>query len=116
MNDRMLEIKAAMTAFLTAMGTILGWKGIMGAVWVAVMLLDYISGTFAACKDSEWSSKEARQGLWHKAGMILVVLVAGITDSVFLVISEHLPFDFTWSGWLLHGTLSQRRAAFWKTQ
>lgn len=101
MNDRMLEIKAAMTAFLTAMGTILGWKGIMGVVWVAVMLLDYISGTFAACKDSEWSSKTARQGLWHKAGMILVVLVAGITDSVFLVISEHLPFDFTWSGWLL---------------
>lgn len=101
MNERMLEIKAAMATFLTAMGTILGWKGIMGVVWIAVMLLDYISGTFAACKDSKWSSKAARQGLWHKAGMILVVLVAGITDSVFLVISEHLPFDFTWRGWLL---------------
>ena len=33
MNERMLEIKAAMATFLTAMGTILGWKGIMGVVW-----------------------------------------------------------------------------------
>ena len=101
MNENLLTIKAAISAFFMALGAFLGWKGIMAIVWVAGMALDYISGTAAACKSGQWSSATARQGLWHKGGMILVVAVAAIADGIIVVIGEHLPLGFTWPGLLL---------------
>ncbi len=101
MNETMLAIKATLAAFFTALGTFLGWKGIMAVVWVALMAMDYISGTVAAIKDKSWCSEVARQGLWHKGGMILVVAVAGIADGVIVVIGDHLPLGFNWPGLVL---------------
>ena len=80
MNDKLVAIKAAIAAVLTAIGAFLGWKGIMMIVWVAAMALDYLTGTLSACKGGEWSSSVAREGLWHKGGMIAVVVVAAIAD------------------------------------
>lgn len=101
MNENLLTFKAAIVAFFTALGSFLGWKGIMAIAWVAVMALDYISGTAAACKNGEWSSSTARQGLWHKGGMILVVIVAAIADGVMTIICEHLPLGFVWPNIIL---------------
>ena len=56
MNDKLITIKAAIATFFTALGTFLGWKGVMALVWVGLMALDYISGTFAAAKAGEWCS------------------------------------------------------------
>ena len=77
MKENLVTMKTAVAAFLTAMGGFLGWKGVMLVSWVAVMGLDYLSGTMAACKAGNWSSGAAREGLWHKGAMILVVTVAG---------------------------------------
>lgn len=101
MDEKMLAIKSAIAAFSTAVGTFLGWKGIMAVVWVLAMALDYISGTAAACKDGKWSSATARQGLWHKGGMILVVAVSAIADGIIVVIGDQLPIGFSWPGLLL---------------
>ena len=102
METRMLEVKMAVAAFLTAIGTILGWKGIMAVVWVVVMALDYLSGTMAARKNKEWNSERAREGLSHKGGMILVGLVAGITDGILAVISAVIPhLQVAWPGVVL---------------
>lgn len=101
MEDKMVAVKAAIAAFFSGLGAFLGWKGIMGIVWVAAMLLDYISGTAAACKSGEWSSSTARQGLWHKGGMILVVIVAAIADGVMTVICAHIPLGIAWPGIIL---------------
>lgn len=101
MNDKLVATKAAIAAFFTAAGTFLGWKGIMAIVWVIVMALDYISGTAAACKAGAWCSATARQGLWHKGGMIIVVIVALIADAVMLLIGSHLPLGLTWPGIIL---------------
>ena len=96
MNDTLVTVKAALAAFFTALGAFLGWKGIMAVVWVVAMLLDYISGTAAACKSGEWSSKVARQGLWHKGGMIIVVIVSAIADGVLALICQYLPLGIAW--------------------
>ena len=101
MNENLLTVKTAIAAFFTAMGAFLGWKGVMLVAWVAVMALDYLSGTMAACKVGEWSSAIARDGLWHKGSMILVVLVAGITDIVMVIIAEHVPIGIQWPGLIL---------------
>lgn len=102
MNEHLTAAKAAIVAACTAISAFLGWKGIMALVWVIVMLLDYISGTAAACKKGEWSSATARQGLWHKGGMILVVLVAAIADGIMAVILGNIPaLHMEWPGLVL---------------
>lgn len=102
MNENMLTIKAAVMAFLGTVGALVGWKGIMILAWAALMLLDYLTGTFAAMKEGEWSSKKAREGAWHKCGAIIVIVVAAIADGIMLVICGNIPvLDITWPGVLL---------------
>ena len=102
MKETMLGYKAALAVFFTALGELLGWKGIMMVAWFVAMATDYISGTMAACKEGKWSSAVARQGLWHKGGMILVVAVAGIADIIMLSICENIPaVSIQWPGVIL---------------
>ena len=96
MSDNLVALKATIAAAFTALGAFLGWKGIMGLVWVAAMALDYISGTAAAMKVGEWCSANARQGLWHKGGMIVVVIVAAIADAIMAVICANVPIGLAW--------------------
>lgn len=75
-----LEIKAFFAA-IGAFGTALfGWVGWVVVIWLFALILDYITGSAAAAKDGEWSSKTAREGLWHKLGSIVAVLVAAMCD------------------------------------
>lgn len=96
MEKTLTTVKTAVAAFFTALGAFLGWQGVMIAVWVIAMLLDYLSGTFAAMKNGQWCSEKARAGVWHKGGMILVVLVAGAADLVMGIICGNLPLNMTW--------------------
>ena len=97
--EKALEIKAAITAFFAVVGTFLGWKGIMLLIWVAAMVLDYISGSLAAHKNGEWSSAVAREGLFHKGGMILVVLLAMLFDACLALVAINIPaLHMTWPG------------------
>ena len=96
MNDKLVTIKAAIAAFFTAAGAFLGWQGVMAVIWVAVMILDYLSGSLAAWLSGEWSSAVAREGLKHKAGMLMVVVVACITDLTLAIICDHLPVQVEW--------------------
>lgn len=102
MSEHMMKIKAAITLFFTGLGAFLGWKGVMAVVWVAAMALDYISGSAAAMKAGEWSSAKAREGLWHKCGMILAVTVAGLADYAMSLVLANIPgLGFTWPGIVL---------------
>ena len=101
MESKLLEAKVALAAFFSAVAAFLGWQGVMAAVWVGCMAIDYITGTVAAMKNGEWCSSVARQGLWHKGGMIVVVVVSAIADGVMVVIFEHLPIGITWTSIIL---------------
>ena len=93
MNDENLFLwtKAAVAAACGAFGAAFGWLGWMILAWVACMALDWASGSAAAAAKGNWASAAARAGIWHKLGMILVVLVAAVTDSVLRVAVPHLP-------------------------
>lgn len=101
MNENMVTIKTAIVAVCTALGAFLGWKGVMLLAWVAVMALDYLTGTVAAFKSGQWCSAIARDGLWHKGGMITVVTVAAIADWIMVVIADHVPIGIQWPGIIL---------------
>lgn len=98
MNENMLTVKTAIVAFFTALGAFLGWKGVMLLAWLLVMALDYLTGTLAACHGGSWSSAVAREGLWHKGGMIAVVAVAMIADWIMVLAAEYIPIGIQWPG------------------
>ena len=102
MNESVLAAKAALATFFTAVAMLIGWKGIMVVAWVMLMALDYMTGTFAAMKAGEWSSKKAREGGWHKCGAVVVVIVSAVADGIMLVICGNIPMlNITWPGMIL---------------
>lgn len=101
MENYLTEVKVGIAAFFTAVSALLGWQGVMALVWVIAMAIDYITGTAAAIKAGQWSSSVARQGLWHKGGMIIVVIVAFIADCVMAIICEHIPIGVAWTSIIL---------------
>lgn len=101
MKERLTATKGAVTACVTALAAMLGWRGILAVIWVAAMALDYLSGTAAACKEEDWASARAREGLWHKGGMLLVVLTAALTDVAVAMAAANLGLGGQWSGLVL---------------
>ena len=75
---------AALTAFW-------GWTGWLAAAWFLAMLLDYATGSAAALRAGTWSSRAAREGLWHKAGSVAGVLVAALLDFALRVLLGSVP-------------------------
>ena len=93
-------IKGTIAAVLGCLTALWGWFGWLVVAWVICMLLDYATGTAAAVRAGKWSSKVARDGLWHKLGAVVAVLVAAILDGVIGLILTNiptltLPFDYT---------------------
>lgn len=103
MDNELLVIKASIAAFFGLLADFLGWKGVMLAILVVLMALDYISGSLAAKKNEEWSSKVAREGLFHKGGIILVVTGALLADLLFSIAIPVIPVfgGFTNPGFFL---------------
>ena len=92
--------KAALAAVIGCLTALWGWFGWLVLAWIGCMVLDYITGSAAALKAGKWSSAVAREGLWHKLGSVVAVLVAAILDGVIRLVLEHvpmleLPFDYT---------------------
>lgn len=84
--EKAIELKAAIAAPLAFLTAFWGWLGWAVLIWVASMLLDYFSGSSAARRNGEWTSRKARDGLWHKLGEIFAVLVAALCDVALIVL------------------------------
>ena len=86
--DTVHWIKASISGVLAILTALWGWFGWLLIGWVALMGLDWITGTLAARKSGTWSSKMAREGAWHKIGSVMAVMVCGVLD---LIIGQVLP-------------------------
>lgn len=91
MEHRITAWKAAATTILGALTALWGWFGWLLLGWVGLMLLDFLTGSAAAAKRGSWSSQAARDGVWHKAGMVVVVIVAAGSDLLVALVLDHLP-------------------------
>lgn len=97
--DNINRVKAALSAALGLLTALWGWFGWLVIAWIGAMVIDYLTGTAAAMKDGEWASETARNGLWHKAGCVAAVAIAGILDLVIGQLlgnmGDALPFHYS---------------------
>ena len=84
--DKATEIKAFVSAILAFCTALWGWVGWAVIILIVCMALDWITGSWAARRKDEWSSAIARDGLWHKLGEIVALLVAALCDIAIQVI------------------------------
>lgn len=91
MDKTINNVKTAVTALLGLLTGLWGWLGWLVVGWVACMALDYLTGSLAAAKEGDWSSARAREGIWHKCGMIVVVVVAAGADMLISLVLANLP-------------------------
>ena len=84
--EKALQFKAWIVATIAFLTALWGWVGWAVIIWIACIVLDYATGTWAAKSAGDWSSAVARAGLWHKLGEIVAVLVAALCDIAISVI------------------------------
>jgi len=91
MDKTINSIKAAAAAMMGLLTGLWGWLGWLVVGWIGCMALDYLTGSLAAAKEGEWSSGRAREGIWHKCGMIVVVAVSAGVDLLLSLVLANLP-------------------------
>ena len=91
MNETINRIKAAVAGLAGLLTGLWGWLGWLAVGWILAMALDYLTGSMAAAKEGQWSSARAQEGIWHKCGMIVVVLVAAGADLLLATVLANLP-------------------------
>ena len=91
MEKTINQIKAAIAAAVGLLTGRWGWLGWLVIGWIGCMALDYLTGSMAAAKEGQWSSARAREGIWHKCGMIVVVVVAAGADLLIEIVLLNLP-------------------------
>lgn len=98
--ENVTHAKAAVAAAVAVLTALWGWFGWLVVLFVGCMAVDYLTGSAAAMRRGEWSSASARDGIWHKCGSIIVVMVAGAADLLIGTMLSHLPgvvlpFEYT---------------------
>lgn len=98
--DKVNDFKLAVTAVVALLTSLWGWFGWLVVLFVGCMAVDYLTGTAAAMHRGEWSSKSARDGIFHKIGSVIVVMVAGAADLLIGAMlgtcrASVLPFEYT---------------------
>ena len=91
MDKTIDNFKAAVLAVVGLLTGLWGWLGWLVVGWIVCMVLDYITGSMAAAKEGQWSSAQARDGIWHQCGMIVVVIVAAGADMLISLVLANLP-------------------------
>ena len=95
-SDQISTLRTLLFATVAAGTAMWGWIGWLVLVWVLCMIVDYVTGSLAAMKAGMWSSKVAREGLWHKGGMMVIVLIAVIADILIglMIRMNSIPFQY----------------------
>ena len=95
-------IKSTVALPLAAVGSAFGAGGFLVVLFVAAALTDWLTGTLKAMKKGQWTSSTARDGLWHKTGEFISLLVAAGVDVIIFYMAQNLPSsDFRYTACLL---------------
>lgn len=80
MTEHISVFHLSAAAVFAAVGAMWGKLGWMFVLWAVCAGLDFLTGCLAAIKNGEWDSAVAHAGIWHKAAMVVVVIVGMLFD------------------------------------
>lgn len=90
-----MELSELIAAF-APLGKILA---ILALFVFAGVLLDYLTGSIAARINHEWTSSKAREGIWHKVGIFICIIVAALLDVLIIIAAKasviKLPLSYS---------------------
>lgn len=98
MDIKIAAEKAGIASVVACFTAAFGWFGWLIVILAFCLILDWITGSAAACKNGEWRSSKGREGIWHKFGTIVAVIGSGIADLVVGLILKNIPsirFEYT---------------------
>jgi len=78
--DKITEIKGAVAALAAIITGLIGWAGWAVMLFLALIIIDWTTGSCAAKKADSWNSARSREGRWHKGGEIVAVVAAFMCD------------------------------------
>lgn len=98
--ENVAHFKAAIAAIIAILTALWEWFGWLVVLFIFCMAVDFLTGSAVACRAGKWASPAARDGIWHKCGSIVVVIVAGVADLLIGTLIGHipgvtLPFEYT---------------------
>ena len=98
--ENVAHFKAAIAAIIAILTALWGWFGWLVVLFIFCMVVDFLTGSAVACRTRKWASSAARDGIWHKCGSIVVIIVAGVADLLIGTLIGHipgvtLPFEYT---------------------
>lgn len=91
MVHKLSEVKLGVAAVIGGLTALWGWFGWLVLGFIGCMALDYVTGTAVALRNKDWASTAARDGLWHKLGSMIAVIVAMIADALIAAILANIP-------------------------
>ena len=89
--DYFKEMKMGLSAVMAGLTALWGWFGWLVLLWIGCLALDYVTGSLAAAKEGAWSSRTAREGIWHKVGSLAAVMVAAAADLLLGTVAGNIP-------------------------
>ena len=89
--EKLNGFKASVAAVLGAVSAFLGWFGWLAVLYICCMAADWLTGSAAAMRKGKWSSARAKDGIWHKVGSVVVVMVSAGADLLIGSVVNHLP-------------------------
>lgn len=96
--DKVTEIKGAVAALAAIVTGIIGWAGWAVMLFIALIIIDWTTGSCAAKQHGSWTSARSREGRWHKVGEIVAVVAAFMCDLAMQIGMEglglELPIDY----------------------
>lgn len=96
MEEKINWLKIAVTGAVSTAGGVFGLQFWLLLLTAFLACLDYITGTWAAKHTGTWSSKAAREGIDHKKGMVVVIIVALAADLLCWAAVDLMPTAWDW--------------------
>lgn len=96
MQEKLLAVKTVIAGVIGLASTALTWQTKLIIAMMAMMVIDYVTGTIAGTKKNGWSSQIAREGLLGKIGYFAVLFVAGCADFSLSLLCQQIGNGMEW--------------------